>query len=124
MLEKDACEAGVAFVSLPGCDQPDFFNSYPCFGPTGTCLKAKYRTAEEKAAEEAELKARIEAIGKARKAIVEACGGPWERGKPSVGGECDCPVCGKEKTLAFQRSGYNGHIHAACLTDGCVRWME
>ena len=36
---------------LPGNGQPGFFDSCPCFGPTGTCLKAEYRTAEENEAE-------------------------------------------------------------------------
>lgn len=54
----------------------------------------------------------------------DSLGGPWRRG---MAGECDtidCPVCKGEKCLDFSRSGYNGHIHAACRTEGCVSWME
>lgn len=36
----------------------------------------------------------------------------------------DCPVCCESNVLQFTRSGYNGHIHAKCATDGCVSWME
>jgi len=84
----------------------------------------RLRTAEELAAQQAEDKKRFADIGKARAAIVEHLGGPWKRGMPGIGGAIDCPVCGGEGTLAFSRSGYNGHIHASCKTDGCVRWME
>lgn len=38
-------------------------------------------------------------------------------------GEMPCPVCGGGK-LRYQRSTYNGHIHATCSTVNCVRWME
>jgi len=41
----------------------------------------------------------------------------------SVSGVIDCPVCKKENSLNFAVSS-NGHIHAKCDTDGCVRWME
>jgi len=44
-------------------------------------------------------------------------GWPYER-RPN------CPICKNDGTLHFKRSGYNGHIHAMCATDGCVRWME
>lgn len=38
-------------------------------------------------------------------------------------GEMDCPIC-KTGKLRYSRSSYNGHVHAACSSDGCVRWME
>lgn len=38
-------------------------------------------------------------------------------------GAITCPVCGKG-SLRYSRAEYNGHIHAACTTDGCVGWME
>jgi hypothetical protein len=39
-----------------------------------------------------------------------------------VRGQIPCPTCGMR--LAFFVSGYNGHIHAACETQGCVSFME
>lgn len=123
MHEKEACEAGIRFDSLAGHRQPGFFDSCPCFGPNGSkCDKAEYPTAEEMAAHEAEMKVRFENTGKARGAIVEHLGGPWKRGTPGSSGKIDCPICGGK--LRFSRAGYNGHIHAACSTEGCVRWME
>lgn len=41
----------------------------------------------------------------------------------SGAGEMDCPVC-KTGRLRYSRAAYNGHVHAACSTDNCVRWME
>lgn len=37
-------------------------------------------------------------------------------------GEVQCPVC--DGTLRFSVASVNGHMHAACITTGCVRWME
>ncbi len=38
-------------------------------------------------------------------------------------GSMDCPIC-KTGSLRYSRDSYNGHIHAACSTPICVRWME
>lgn len=38
-------------------------------------------------------------------------------------GEMPCPIC-KVGTLRYSRSGYNGHVHAFCGTETCVRFME
>jgi hypothetical protein len=38
-------------------------------------------------------------------------------------GSMSCPVC-KTGTLRYSRAAYNGHVHAGCSTEGCVRWME
>lgn len=124
MHEKDVCEAGVRFASLPNYGTREFMDSCPCFGPRGGCERAEYPTAEELAADRAEFEKRIEGIGKARSAIVESLGGPWKRGTPGASGEIDCPVCAGHNSLRFSRSGYNGHIHASCITGDCVRWME
>lgn len=124
MHEKEACEAGVRFQDLPGYGNKGFMETCPCFGPSEICDKSSYPTAEELAARDVEIKLRFEATGKARAAIVESLGGPWKKGTPGASGAIDCPVCEGEKTLRFSRAGYNGHIHAACTTEDCVRWME
>jgi hypothetical protein len=56
--------------------------------------------------------------------IYQECPPSRERGTPSNSGTIDCPACNGVKTLRFSRAGYNGHIHAGCTTEGCVRWME
>lgn len=126
MSEHDTCEKGVAYDTFNGLK----FDERPCFERNGPgsapkcCHLAEFQTPEERAAREKELNERFAAIGKAREAIVAHLGGPWKRGTAGGSGTIDCPACGKEKSLRFSRSGYNGHIHAGCTTEGCVRWME
>jgi hypothetical protein len=125
MHGNTTCKVGVAFDDFKG----GAFDQRPCFcnpgaTPNPGCSLQEMPTPEQLAAEEAEMNARFEKIGKARKAIVENLGGPWKRGKPSVAGVIDCPACGKEQSLQFSCSGYNGHVHAKCKTEGCVSWME
>ena len=124
MHEKDSCEAGVRFDSLPNHGTREFMSTCPCFEPCGGCDKAEYPTDEQIEENKRLLAIRFENIGKARAAIVEHCGGPWKKGTPGSSGKIDCPACNGEKTLRFSRAGYNGHVHAACKTEGCVQWME
>lgn len=34
----------------------------------------------------------------------------------------ECPAC--KGRLHLRQSGYNGHVHGHCETEGCVSWME
>lgn len=118
------CKAGVSYAQFRG--KP--FGEKPCFRRGGKCAggcdKQQFPTDEDIAKEEAEFAALLERTKTARAAIVTHLGGPWKKGAKSAGGEINCPICGKENALRFSRAGYNGHIHAACKTDGCVAWME
>ena len=126
MHKKDSCGAGVRFDSLPGYGVKGFVESCPCFGPesTGTCEKSEYPTAEERAAEDAEMVLHFTRTIVARAAIVDDCGGPWKRGEKTTIGLIACPVCNQPASLSYSRAGYNGHIHARCKTENCVHWME
>lgn len=131
MSPHKTCNAGVEYATLDGHGQPGFFDKCPCFWRRGkgaeqptTCPKAAYPTDAEIAADEAVSRKSFERIGTAREAIVKFLGGSWKRGMPGAGGKIDCPVCSSKQALHFTRSGYNGHIHAKCLTDKCVAWME
>lgn len=121
MARYDTCSAGVPFAKFAGVK----FDQLPCLNVIpDKCEHACYRTPEEIAAEEAEMEERFAGIVKARQAIVEFLG-PYKKGKsPVASGKIDCPMCGAKDSLAFSRAAYNGHIHAACNTDGCVKWME
>lgn len=125
--EKTHCRAGVEYAALAALDaqkRPPF-HALPCLGEAVDpvpCEKCERKTPEEIAARDAEIAKRMEAMGKARAAIVAHLGGPWKKGATGAGGIIDCPTCGKK--LKFSRSGYNGHIHAACETEGCTAWME
>jgi hypothetical protein len=62
------------------------------------------------------MAAYFECVFKARAAIVAKEG--RARG---VRGEITCPVDGGRIAYTI---AHNGHIHAACSNQGCVRWME
>jgi hypothetical protein len=128
MSQHKTCEAGVSYEEIVKAGMEAGKSSLPCWGaesnPLGVvCEKCEYPTPAEVAELEAWRKKRFEDVGKARDAIVEFLGGPWKKGIPGECGSIKCPCCGSG-TLSFTRSGYNGHIHAACQTEGCVRWME
>lgn len=119
------CRAGVSIASL--IDRP--MSQWPCLGkrgdpyPTG-CPSAAFPTEAEIAADKSWIEARLSAFGLARRAIVEALGGPWSKTTPNGGsGQIPCPVC-KTGTLGYSMSSYNGHIHARCSTPKCVNWIE
>ncbi len=125
MSEHKTCNAGVEYATFQGVS----FENRPCFcrngkEPNSGCSLAQFPTAEELAAEDAEIEQRCQEIGKARQAIVAHLGGPWKKGTPGAIGRIDCPVCDGKQSLRFSRAGYNGHIHAHCSTEGCVSWME
>lgn len=93
----------------------------PCFegdNHIGECAQAVYDTPEEKAEYERQIAETVARINSAREAIVAHTGG-----KSWISGEIPCPCCEGGK-LRFSVSGYNGHIHAACSTEGCARWLE
>lgn len=123
MSDHATCGAGVSYDSFRGLP----FESRPCFWrykkpQNAGCSLMEFPTPEQLAEYEARWARRIEAMGKARRAIVEHLGGPWKAGTPGASGAIDCPVCGGE--LRFSRAGYNGHIHASCSTADCVSWIE
>jgi len=124
---NDTCEAGVRYEDV--FDNTTTPRSMPCiekYNPDGRakCDKCQFPTADEVAAEEAEHRRLMDGVTKARAAIVAHLGGPWKKGTPGANGRIDCPVCGRPGALGFSRSGYNGHVHAACKTENCVSWME
>jgi len=74
-------------------------------------------TREEAEEEEERFQRMLANTAKAREAIIA------KEGKTrGVTDSIDCPICGG--VLHYSISGYNGHIHAVCTTDGCVAWME
>ena len=124
MSEHDTCEAGVAYDSLKHLP----FDKRPCFRRKGEAIRpgcdlVEFPTPAQEAEYEAELTKRITGTFTARQAIVDHLGGPWTKGTRAAAGVIPCPVCGSGE-LKFSRAGYNGHIHAACSTEGCVSWMQ
>ena len=132
--DDKTCNAGVrlkdVFVMQPykyryGNERTVYTSNYamPCFrddDPCGVCQcdKREFPTSEEVEAHRKEMEAVFDRTMVAREAIVEATGN--QRG---AAGAIDCPVCRSGK-LRYTVAGINGHIHASCTTEGCVRWME
>lgn len=125
MSDHETCHAGVEYAKFKGMT----FDKRPCFckpggAPPSGCDSAEFPTEQEIAEQDAECDRRLKQTMDARDAIVKHLRGPWKRGMKGSSGLIDCPVCGEHETLQFSRSGYNGHIHARCITQGCVAWME
>ncbi len=145
-LQHDKCEAGVCYKALQETGQ------LPCLPwhcdtgkPAAKCDKYGTYTAEETAEQERQIERSINGTITARKAIVaelarrHAAGDKAAVSKPhhdpdfsgtgcqsayvAGSGTIPCPVC-KTGTLRYSRAACNGHVHAACSTTGCVRWME
>lgn len=115
------CAVGIEYATLP-YGRPRLGEGDPCdkrgHNAGRICTSFAPWTAEEIAAEEAELNALFARVAVARSAIVAKHG--KARG---LQGEIACPVC-ETGTLRYSIAQLNGHIHAACSTAGCVRWME
>ena len=140
-MKDDVCKAGVRYADVQKDHDPIRYvhrkservpythtRSFPCLGKYNlggaVCDKLSLPTPEEVAAEEAEWERLFERTKACRAAIVAHLGGPWKRGMAGSAGAIDCPACGAAGALRFTRSGYNGHVHAACTTADCVSWME
>lgn len=131
------CKAGVNYRDLAGPGEA-WGKRMPCHSPEyeygsgqrieldlanlKVCEKRVEPTPEEIEADRKAMTEGIERIGKVRAAIVARLGGPWKKGMPGRADSIVCPCCGG--SVKFSRSGYNGHIHAACSTEGCAQWME
>ena len=119
MHKKDACDAGVAFNTLPkGPLCPCFSDERSDDKRKESCPKYEPRTAEEIAAREADIRKAVERITKSN---------PWVcemkkkfRGKGVQAGVC--PIC--SASIQFSVSGYNGHMHCACSTKDCLNFIE
>lgn len=89
----------------------------PCLGQdTGRCPAFDAYTEAEVAADEERFKAALARTEVIRKAIIATS---------KQSGEIDCPACGTGK-VRFTAYPYRGHphVHAACSTTDCARWME
>ena len=126
MSEYKKCFAGVAYDTMDGvpvekrpCFRKDLHEPVRC-----GCDLVQFATDAEIDEAEKWMAERFRNIATARSSIVDDCGGPWKKGMPQNSGVILCPVCKIDGALHFSRSSYNGHIHAACDTADCVRWME
>jgi hypothetical protein len=116
---NDTCKAGVKYEDVI-VQKPT--RSLPCIAKYNsggaTCEKCQLPTDEEVKADEAASAKRFNDTIKAREAIVKHLGT-----QKTGSGRIDCPICSQFQALRFSRAG-NGHIHAQCMTENCVTWME
>lgn len=119
------CKAGVdPIYSFADNELTGWVRKVPCLRTNETsavCPAAEYPTMEEEKQRQAELKAYMDKFVKnltVVRPLIEAQ--HEETGKWS--GVVQCPECGKH--LRWAKAQCNGHVHAACETEGCVSWME
>ena len=122
---NDKCKAGISYKGLFGSG-PGWAAHICCTGDSQSpvqCETAKFPTREEVEAEATEWDKRQELTAKCIKEA-HAHSRQAGLGKGHGGtGSLPCPSeCGG--TLRYSVAGYNGHMHAACTTHGCVRWIE
>jgi hypothetical protein len=117
------CALGVDYDTVR--DQSASPYRWACFGD-GThipCALREFPTAEEVAAEEAEIEQCMTRSLTAMKAVaVDAKAKGFKRGNGGAG-SVKCPVC-ESGTLAYSVASYNGHIWGKCSTEDCVSWMQ
>jgi hypothetical protein len=132
-FQNDTCNAGVKFRDvIPKFDQPGTAYRLPCkmptdphglkvlqeTGPRGVCGKFEPRTAEDDAADRAELKQLMDRVH-----LTIPWGEKLKAAYPKVGSGADiCPVC--KGVIRFSIAGRNLHLSAQCETEGCLAFME
>lgn len=128
-IQNDVCDAGVPYMDVRTDGK-----GIPCLRgngisgkrPDGACLscsKREWPTEEAIAEQVAARDMAMERTLLAMRAIRQDCTNHGY-GKGSGGrGQLSCPAC-DGGTLHYSVSGYNGHIHAQCTTEGCVRFMQ
>lgn len=110
-IQNKVCKAGVKYDDVRDSSTSPY--RWPCTLGGGACDKLEEYSPEEIEEQERQYQEYFGRMLKARAAI-KATG---ERQ-----GIIDCPCCDKGQ-LGFAIAS-NGHVHAACSTAGCVRWME
>lgn len=119
------CTAGVNLRELKKVPSgPDQIKWGPCIygdaleNPLAHCPHWKQRTLEH-----AEQRADEILAGMKRMEVVTPVVYKWRLKSPFGKAEViECPVC--KGKLHLSQSSHNGHVHGACETQDCVRWME
>lgn len=118
------CEAGVAYDNVRN-EQGTFDqrNLFPCFCEDLVCDKRELPTAEEIAEGKDFIDSILNGVLVAREAIVVVLEDNGVIGEFAQG-SLACPICGDGMLHYTYHGHYNGHIHAECTTESCVRWIE
>ncbi len=128
---RETCMAGVKYRSLVGGEDMGWIRRLPCLGsiapdprfPQVTCDKRELRTREEaEQVIDAQEAGRVRTMTAFRAAHEHAKAAGLRQGHGGSG-RFKCPIC-PDGILSYSVASVNGHMHAACSTDTCVRWME
>ena len=111
---NDACKLGIEYSTFRDKES----RGLPCIETGGKCEKFDPFTEKEEADTFDELKTLMAKTLIVRALIVEHADKTHARS-----GVIDCPICDSEKSVRFTIA-FNGHVHAACSTENCVRFME
>ena len=127
-IQNEVCKAGVNVRQLVGGPDFGWGARLPCLlmdagKCEAECASRKLLTREEAETAvkepDASLKRTLTAVALAHKHADEQGLGEGNGGAS----ELPCPLeCGG--TLRYRVASYNGHMHAACSTKGCVSWVE
>ena len=126
-IQNETCKAGINYRTLVGGPDLGWARKIPCCGAFHDEPKAKCESQKLPNEAEATLELQEEniLIDRHKRTIHAAHAHAKEQGygigKGGVGA-LPCPICGG--LLRYSVASVNGHMHAACTTDGCVRWME
>ena len=133
--QYDACKAGINYLQLAGPNEGIALR-LPCLNPSvfsqrrkelgyslSSCPKLDRTTHEEAIKQADDIIKRREEL---QKALTAAHADAKLKGFRKGLGGSDCIPCPMEcgGRLYYSVSGYNGHMHAKCDTEGCVSWME
>ena len=128
-VQHDCCEAGVNYRGLAGEPRDGCMTRIPCLpihepkhGSMAACALRSLHTPEEAERMVTESEASMERhLGVFRLAHNDAKAKGLKRGNGGHS-EMTCPIC--SGTLRYAVASVNGHMHAQCVTNGCVQWME
>lgn len=117
-ITNEGCKVGVCYRDVRDDSVRPF--RWPCINPevADRCDERDPYTREEAKEHYERIERRIEDVSVAHAAILEAT-----QGEVGISGEITCPVC-QTGALRYSIASVNGHVHAQCSTDDCVRWME
>ncbi len=128
-VQHDCCAAGVNYRGLAGEPRDGCMTRIPCLpgfepkhGPMASCSQLDRYTQAEAEKHFADGEASMERHLKAFRVVHDdAKSKGLNRGKGGHS-EVTCPTC--SGTIRYAVASVNGHIHAQCVTSGCVQWME
>jgi len=118
-IQNEKCAMEINMRELTGGDSLGWAKRMPCFEKNGTkCDLYSEPTKEELEADEASTEKIIQEV-----MLVMPLVSKWkDKHKSGGAGEDICPVC--KGKLNYSISSYNGHCHAKCETDNCIKLMQ